>query len=222
MSLYRERTSRCIPGWSTPNAADKAPVVLVIHEIFGMSDWVRGVADQLAAEGFIALAPDMLSGIGPNGGGTDSLGDQVGQNIRKLTVDGRCQASRCRPRLCDGPARRQAGGRQHRILLGRRRQFRLCHAPAQAQRRDRLLRHAAKSDTIANIACPVLGLYGGDDGRITLTVDDTKKAMASANKSYDPHVYDGAGHGFLRQQEGRNGANLKASASRPGRRRLRF
>src|SRR6266403_4315149 len=55
-----------------PERKDKAPVVVVIHEIFGLSDWIRGVADQLAAEGFIAVAPDLLSGHGPNGGGTEA------------------------------------------------------------------------------------------------------------------------------------------------------
>ena len=73
-----------VPGHKTPlksyivypERKDKAPVVMVIHEIFGESDWVRGVADQLAADGFIAIAPDMLSGHGPNGGGTESLGGQ--------------------------------------------------------------------------------------------------------------------------------------------------
>jgi carboxymethylenebutenolidase len=68
-----------------PERSTKAPVVIVIHEIFGMADWVRGVTDQLAKEGFIAIAPDLLSGKGPNGGGTESLGDQVGQTIRTLT-----------------------------------------------------------------------------------------------------------------------------------------
>ena len=55
-----------------PERRDKAPVVIVIHEIFGLTDWARGVADQLAAEGFIAIAPDLLTGKGPNGGGTES------------------------------------------------------------------------------------------------------------------------------------------------------
>src|SRR4051812_46363166 len=70
-----------------PERKDKAPVVLVISEIFGMTDWVRAVADQLAAEGFIAVAPDMLSGMGPGGGGTESLGEGVRDAIRKLTPD---------------------------------------------------------------------------------------------------------------------------------------
>ena len=61
------------------------------------------------------------------------------------------------------------------------------------------------------IACPVLGVYGGDDARVTATVDPTTKAMTELKKFYDPHVYAGAGHGFLRQQSGRDGANLKAA-----------
>ena len=53
-----------------PERKDKAPVVMVISEIFGLSDWIRGVADQLAKDGFIAVAPDFISGKGPGGGGT--------------------------------------------------------------------------------------------------------------------------------------------------------
>src|SRR4051812_32002801 len=69
-----------------PERKDKAPVVIVIHEIFGLSDWVRGVADQLARDGFIAVAPDFLSGRAPNGGGSDELGSQGStQAIRNVT-----------------------------------------------------------------------------------------------------------------------------------------
>ena len=59
-----------------PARQDKAPVVVVIQEIFGLSDWIRGVADQLAADGFIAIAPDLLAGRGPNGGDSTSLSQQ--------------------------------------------------------------------------------------------------------------------------------------------------
>src|SRR5258705_8818372 len=55
-----------------PESKDKRPVVLVIHEIFGMSDWVQNLADELAEAGYIAVAPDLLSGAGPNGGRTTS------------------------------------------------------------------------------------------------------------------------------------------------------
>src|SRR5437764_6506345 len=51
-----------------PESKGKTPVVLIIHEIFGMTDWVQDLADQVAAAGYIAVAPDLLSGMGPNGG----------------------------------------------------------------------------------------------------------------------------------------------------------
>src|SRR5512142_1259676 len=66
-----------------PEVKDKAPAVVVIHEIFGLTDWVRGVADQLAEAGYIAIAPDLLSGAGPKGGGTDSFG---GETVRKAIM----------------------------------------------------------------------------------------------------------------------------------------
>ena len=70
-----------------PGAKEKSGVVLVIHDIRGMADWPRALGDQLAQDGFIAIVPDFLSGKGPNGGGTESLGTQVGQTIQKLTAD---------------------------------------------------------------------------------------------------------------------------------------
>src|SRR5438034_11770494 len=57
-----------------PEVKNKATAVVVIHEIFGLTDWVRGVADQLAEAGYIAIAPDLLSGMGPKGGGTAEIG----------------------------------------------------------------------------------------------------------------------------------------------------
>src|SRR5262244_929231 len=67
-----------------PEVKDKATAVVVIHEIFGLSDWVRGVADQLAEAGYIAIAPDLLSGMGPKGGGT---GDFAGETVRRAIMD---------------------------------------------------------------------------------------------------------------------------------------
>src|SRR3982751_4202166 len=60
-----------------PEVKDKATAVVFIHEIFGLTDWVRSVADQLAEAGYIAIAPDLLSGVGPGGGGTEELGREV-------------------------------------------------------------------------------------------------------------------------------------------------
>jgi carboxymethylenebutenolidase len=194
-----------------PERADKAPIVIVIHEIFGMTDWVRSATDQLAAEGYIAIAPDLLSGYGPNGGGTESLGDNVGTMFRKLTPDEQ--------------ARRLDAVRDYALALPAANNKVACigfcwgggasfaYATHQPTLKAAIVFYGTPpaKDAIAKIGCPVLGLYGGDDGRITLTVDATSKSMAELNKVYQPHVYAGAGHGFMRQQTARNGANLKAA-----------
>ena len=74
-----------------PEVNKKATAVVVIHEIFGMSDWVQQITDELAEAGYIAIAPDLLSGMGPKGGGTDEIAatgnNAVGQAIRALPPD---------------------------------------------------------------------------------------------------------------------------------------
>src|SRR5438270_2880794 len=72
-----------------PEVKDKATAVVVIHEIFGLTDWVRGVADQLAEAGYIAITPDLLSGMAPKGGGTSEFGggDAVRKAIMSLPPD---------------------------------------------------------------------------------------------------------------------------------------
>src|SRR5262249_35988432 len=67
------------------------------------------------------------------------------------------------------------------------------------------------AEALAAIKAPVLGLYGGDDARVNATIEPASAEMKKLGKMYEPHIYDGAGHGFLRQQSGKDGANLKAS-----------
>src|SRR3954471_21691290 len=45
-----------------PEVSQKAPVIVLIHEIFGLSDWAKLMADELAAKGYIVIAPDLLTG----------------------------------------------------------------------------------------------------------------------------------------------------------------
>src|SRR4029434_8202879 len=84
---HGDREVNCFIAY--PEVKDKATAVIVIHEIFGLSDWVRGVADQLAEAGYIAIAPDLLSGSAPGGGGTAELGggDAVRKAISSLPPD---------------------------------------------------------------------------------------------------------------------------------------
>jgi carboxymethylenebutenolidase len=196
-----------------PERRDKAPVVIVIHEIFGLSDWIRGVADQLAAEGFIAVAPDLISGRGPNGGGTDSVParDDVVKLVRDLTpadVDARLNAVRAW-----ALGQPSASGKSATIgfCWGGGTSFR--YAVTQPALDAAVVYYGTAPDAAAlgTIHAPVLGFYGGDDARVTSTVAPTETAMKAAGKSYESHIFDGAGHGFLRAQSDRSGANLRAT-----------
>jgi carboxymethylenebutenolidase len=197
---------------SYPERADKAPVVIVIHDIFCMSDWVRSVADQLAAEGFIAVAPDLLSGFGPDGGGTESFkGDSVRAAFSKLTPD--VLAKRLDATRDYGLALPSATAKSASIGFCWGGGTSFAYATHQPKLNAAVVFYGVppSHDAMEKIQCPVLGCYGGDDNRITSTVDAATKTMAELHKTYDPHVFDGAGHGFLRQQDGKNGANLKAA-----------
>jgi len=196
-----------------PESKDKAPVVMVIHEIFGESDWVRGVADQLAADGFIAIAPDMLSGHGPNGGGTDSLGgpQAVTAKIREVqAAEVMADLNATRDYAMKLPS---ANGKIATIgfCWGGGQSF--AYAAAQPELNAAVVYYGTppKADDLAKVKAPVAGFYGGNDNRVTGTVKGTEESMKKLGKPYTPHVYEGAGHGFLRQQDGQDGANKKAA-----------
>jgi carboxymethylenebutenolidase len=196
-----------------PERKDKAGVVIVIHEIFGLSDWIRAVADQLAREGFIAVAPDLISGHGPGGGGTDSAGsrDDVVKLIRELTpeeVTARLNA--VREYAIKLPA---ANGKSATIgfCWGGGKSF--SYAASQPGLNAAVVYYGTSPEAadLAKIKATVLGLYGGDDARVDATVPPAEAEMKKLGKTYEPHLYEGAGHGFLRAQDGREGANLKAT-----------
>ena len=127
-----------------PERAQKAGVVLVIHDIRGMSDMARAMGDQLAQDGFIAIVPDFLSGKGPNGGGTDSLGQDVGKTIQTLTpadVNARLNAA-----MEYGKKLPASNGKTGVIgfCWGGARSFGYAAAQPALERRRRLLRRCAR------------------------------------------------------------------------------
>ncbi|MBK8098746.1 MAG: dienelactone hydrolase family protein [Planctomycetes bacterium] len=201
-----------------PERQDKAGVVLVIHDIRGMSDWIRALGDQLAQDGFIAIVPDFLSGKGPDGGGTASLGNQVGQAIRKLAEDE--VVARLDAAMAHGKGLPAANGKTAVLgfCWGGSRSF--GHALAQPKLAAAVVyygdvpgatKDAVPADKIARISAPVLGLYGGNDARINATLPPTIAAMLAAGKTYEFHTFEGAGHGFMSRQDGAEGANLSAA-----------
>lgn len=198
---------------SYPERKDKAGVVIVIHEIYGLSDWIRGVADQLARDGFIAVAPDLISGLGPNGGGTDSVAsrDDVVKLVRGLTPeDATARLNAVYEYATKIPA---ANGKVATLgfCWGGARSF--AYAASQPGLDAAVVYYGTSPEAadLARIKAPVLGLYGEDDARVNATVGPAETEMKKQGKKYEPNTYKGAGHGFLRAQDGREGANLKAT-----------
>ena len=197
-----------------PQRKDKAPVVIVIHEIFGLTDWIRAVADQVAADGFIAVAPDLISGKGPNGGNTDSVASRddavkLVQALSSEEVNTRLNA--VRDYAMKLPA---TNGKTATIGFCWGGSTSFAYAVAQPGLNAAVVYYGtAPKDlfTLTSVKAPVLGLYGGDDARVDATIEPTKAEMAKLGKSYEPHIYEGAGHGFLRAQSAKDGANLKAA-----------
>jgi Dienelactone hydrolase and related enzymes len=191
-----------------PEVKNKATAVVVIHEIFGLSDWVRSVADQLAADGFIAIAPDLLSQKGPAGGGTGDFKSQ--DDVRKAIADldkvegikdlQSVSAYVSKLPACNGKV----------AIVG------FCWGGGKAWRyaaADKKLKAAhvfygvgPDSDgEVTKIPCPILGYYGENDNRVNSTIDRTVEWMKKAGKFYEPITYTGAGHGFMRAGEAPDG-----------------
>jgi carboxymethylenebutenolidase len=201
-----------------PEIATKTGVVLVIHDINGMRDLARALGDQLAQDGFIAIVPDFLSGKGPNGGGTESLGSGVGAAIRDLTpadVNARLNAA-----MEYGKKLPASNGKTGVVgfCWGGARSFGFAAAQPNLNASVVYYGEAPGSgdntlDTaLANLKAPVLGNYAGNDARIGATVPGTVDAMKKLGKTYETYTYEGAGHGFMFAQAGAAGANLKAAA----------
>ncbi len=198
-----------------PEVKDKATAVLVIHEIFGLTDWARGVADQLAEAGYIAIAPDLLWGTAPNGGGTSELGgrDAVMKAIQTLpadqiTADLKAAAEYVvKLPACNGKLA-VAG-----FCWGGSESFRFATNDKDLKAAFVFYGTGPRDEAaIGRINCPVYGFYGGNDARVTSTVSHSEELMKKAGKVYEPVTYEGAGHGFMRAGEDPEGnaANKKA------------
>ncbi len=196
-----------------PERKDKAPVVIVIQEIFGLTDWIRAVADRLAAEGFIAIAPDLLSGKGPGGGGTDRFEsrDDVVKAVRSLEAPEVVAMLDAVSRYGTGLPAATEKFATVGFCWGGARSFH--YATVRPDLGAAVVYYGTSPDLAAleAIRAPVLGLYGEDDARVNATVGPAEAKMKELGKTYVVHTYPGAGHGFLRAQDGRNGANLAAS-----------
>jgi carboxymethylenebutenolidase len=184
-----------------PEVKTKAPVIILIHEIFGLSDWAKEMADELAAQGFIVVAPDLLTGFGPNNGGSDAFPNQdaavkavsgLDAAVVNADLDAAADYAKTIPAangkiavtgFCWG------GGKSFAFA---------------AHRKDlsaAFVFYGPGPSDVTTVTAPVYGFYAGNDARIGATIPATTEAMKAAGKKYEPVTYDGAGHGFMRAGE---------------------
>src|SRR5216683_2884265 len=185
-----------------PESKGKTPAVLIIHEIFGLTDWVQDLADQVAEAGYIAVAPDLLSGMAPNGGrSSDFPQGQATEAVSKLNPDQVTAdlnaAADYGDKLPASNGKLFVGG----FCWGGGQTFRFATNRANLAAAFVFYGQPPDKDAMARIRAPVYGFYAGNDARIGATIPDTVAQMKAAGKTYDPVTYEGAAHGFMRSGE---------------------
>ncbi|HEX4322063.1 MAG TPA: dienelactone hydrolase family protein [Acidobacteriaceae bacterium] len=182
----------------SPKLRDKASVVVLVHEVYGLTDWAKEMADELANEGFIVIAPDFLSGDGPHGGGFDdfpSVGDRVSavQNLNSDVVLEDLDAA-----VDYGKKLVNANGKIAVVGFSWGGWKSFAFATHRKDLSAVFVFYGTGPDDVTTITAPVYGFYGGADGAVSGSVPATTDEMKASGKFYDPVTYKGADHGFMR------------------------
>ena len=190
-------------------------MVVIIHEIFGMSDWVQDLADQVAEAGYIAVAPDLLSGMGPNGGRSSSFEQgKTNEAVSKLNPD---QVTADLNAVADYGLKLPASNGKLFVggfCWGGGQTFRFATNRGDLAAAFVFYGPPPEKDAMARIKAPVYGFFAGNDARIGAMIPDAITNMKAAGKMFEPITYEGAAHGFMRAGEApdANDANKKARA----------
>lgn len=185
-----------------PERPDKAPVVVIIHTINGFIDWIESAADQLAAQGYIAVAPDLLSQLSPNGGRSNTFPEGGAREaMGKLPAD---QITADLNAAADYGLKLPAANGKLMVAgfcWGGNEAFRFATNRGDLGATFVFYGTQPEKGSIARIKSPIYAFYGGADARVNATIPDTIENMKAAGKTYDPVTYDGAGHGFMQGGE---------------------
>ena len=257
----KEPSGRVLQAWVVyPEVKDKAPVVVMIHEIFGLSDWAREMADEVASAGYIVVEPDLLSGFGPpmtvsapdaaksvaptgtpapmdhmhmqgdggsafmamNPGGTSAFPDQNAVVKAVSALDPATVLADLDAAADYGKKQPSANGKLFvaGFCWGGGKTFAFATHRKDLSAACVFYGPPPPADAMKTIVAPVYGFYAGNDARISATIPQTTTDMKAAGKKYDPVVYDGAGHGFMRAGEAPDATAENAAARAAGFRRL--
>lgn len=209
---YGDRTLKAFVVY--PESKEKTPVVLVIQEIFGLTDWLKGLCDQLAENGVIAVAPDLLSG--------QSFPDNVDAAIKATSALPKPQVKADLDATAEYALTKIPSANGKLAVCG------FCWGGGWAfgYANENPKVKAAYSfygtapdaaDKMKNIACPVFGFYAENDARVNATIPKGEELMKAAGKKYEPVVYKGAGHGFMREGEAPESTDANHEANKKAR-----
>ncbi len=187
-----------------PEASEKRPVVLLIHENRGLNDWARGMADQVAEAGYIAVAPDLLSEFSDAERKTSDFADEDAARTALSALDAGQVGSDLQAVATWAKAIPSSNGKlaSAGFCWGGGQSFRLA---TQTNDLDAAMvfygTGPAEASAYEGISVPVHGFYGGADERVNATIPQSEEAMKAAGKSFDYRIYEGAGHAFMRSGE---------------------
>lgn len=186
-----------------PEVSEKVPVVIVIHENRGLNDWARSLADQVAEAGYIAVAPDLLTGMAPEGGNsaefetTNAARDAIYDLDDDAVLTELGEIVDWAGSIDASSGTVVAAG----FCWGGRKAFQLATRSTGLSAVFVFYGTAPEADSMGSIRVPVYGFYGENDARVTSTVASTRVEMEKAGAVFIPVVYAGAGHGFMRSGE---------------------
>jgi carboxymethylenebutenolidase len=186
-----------------PERKDKAPGVIVIHEIFGLTDWEPTVADRLAKEGFVAVLPDLLSSKYGRTPKNEDEGRKLVGDLEPERITADLDATYAY--INSLPAVRKGDIGTIGFCWGGGQSFR--YATNNPNLKAAVVAYGPAPDTasLRRIKAPILGIYGEDDARINAALPDVNAAMEQHGKTFTQEVYPGTGHGFLKP--GRQGSD---------------
>jgi carboxymethylenebutenolidase len=198
-----------------PEREDKAPVVVLIHENKGLNDWARGMADQVAEAGYIAVAPDLLSGFSETETRTSDFASDdartaaIGKLVPANVMSDLKAVADWAETIPSSNGKLASAG----FCWGGSQSFQLATATDDVDLAMVFYGTGPKETAdYAKVKAPVLGFYGGADQRVNATIEASAQAMSAAGKSYDYEIYDGAGHAFMRLGENPSGSGANVAA----------
>ena len=206
-----------------PEVKDKKMVIIVIHENRGLNDWARGMADQIAEAGYIAIAPDLLSGAGPNGGKTTDFENSDAARTAIYELEPNQVTSDLNAVYKYAKTITAANGKVAVMgfCWGGSQTFRYATNNVGLEAAFVCYGGAPSQEDMSKINAPVYGFYGGNDARVNAGIPDAQSVMKANNKFYEPVIYDGAGHGFFRAGEMPDASPENAKAREEGLNRLK-